>query len=185
MRAIWMSIITISSPANAASSAHGIHLDDAEWQWLHDTGSAVAFCPTSNLFLGSGCSACPPAGSTRCGWASAATSEPGPPSACCGRWARHTKVGQLQSYRLRASEAFYHATLGGARALRLEEKIGNFQPGKEADFVVIDPAVTPLQRLRIGRCHDIYEQLFVLMTLGDERNISETWVNGERVWCQD
>ena len=87
--------------------------------------------------------------------------------------------------RLRASEAFYHATLGGARALRLEEKIGNFQPGKEADFVVIDPAVTPLQRLRIGRCHDIYEQLFVLMTLGDERNISETWVNGERVWCQD
>ncbi|VGP18961.1 Guanine deaminase [Klebsiella quasipneumoniae subsp. similipneumoniae] len=95
------------------------------------------------------------------------------------------KVGQLQSYRLRASEAFYHATLGGARALRLEEKIGNFQPGKEADFVVIDPAVTPLQRLRMGRCHDIYEQLFVLMTLGDERNISETWVNGERVWCQD
>ncbi|MCS5933025.1 hypothetical protein LNQ03_30085 [Klebsiella pneumoniae subsp. pneumoniae] len=31
--------------------------------------------------------------------------------------------------------------------------MGNFQPGKEADFVVIDPAVTPLQRLRIGRCH--------------------------------
>ena len=92
------------------------------------------------------------------------------------------KVSQLQSYRLRASEAFYHATLGGARALRLDEKIGNFQPGKEADFVVIDPAVTPLQRLRGGRCKDIYEQLFVLMTLGDERNISETWVNGERVW---
>jgi guanine deaminase len=69
-----------------------------------------------------------------------------------------------------------------ARALRLDEKIGNFQPGKEADFVVIDPAVTPLQRLRSGRCKDIYEQLFVLMTLGDERNISETWVNGERVW---
>jgi guanine deaminase len=92
------------------------------------------------------------------------------------------KVSQLQSYRLRASEAFYHATLGGARALHLDEKIGNFQPGKEADFVVIDPAVTPLQRLRNGRCKDIYEQLFVLMTLGDERNISETWVNGERVW---
>jgi guanine deaminase len=69
-----------------------------------------------------------------------------------------------------------------ARAPAPDEKIGNFQPGKEADFVVIDPAVTPLQRLRSGRCKDIYEQLFVLMTLGDERNISETWVNGERVW---
>ncbi len=94
------------------------------------------------------------------------------------------KVGQLQSYRLRASEAFYHATLGG-RAPAAGGENWQFQPGKEADFVVIDPAVTPLQRLRIGRCHDIYEQLFVLMTLGDERNISETWVNGERVWCQD
>ena len=53
---------------------------------------------------------------------------------------------------------------------------------RDADFVVIDPAVTPLQRLRSERCKDIYEQLFVLMTLGDERNICETWVNGERVW---
>jgi cytosine/adenosine deaminase-related metal-dependent hydrolase len=49
------------------------------------------------------------------------------------------KVAQLQSYRLRASEAFYHATLGGAARCRLDDKIGNFQPGKEADFVVIDP----------------------------------------------
>ena len=48
--------------------------------------------------------------------------------------------------------------------------------------MVIDPAVTPLQRLRASRCKDIYEQLFVLMTLGDDRNISETWVNGEQVW---
>ena len=80
-------------------------------------------------------------------------------------------MAQLQSYRLRASEAFYHATLGGAHALRPDDKIGNFQSGKEADLVVIDPAVTPL---RGARCHDVYEQLFVLMTLGDERNISET-----------
>ena len=95
------------------------------------------------------------------------------------------KVSQLQSYRLRASEAFYHATLGGAHALRLDDKIGNFQSGKEADLVVIDPAVTPLQKLRGARCHDVYEQLFVLMTLGDERNISETWVNGQQVWCNE
>jgi guanine deaminase len=67
-------------------------------------------------------------------------------------------VGQLQSYRLRASEAFYHATLGGARP-PAGRKIGNFAPGKEADFVVIDPDVTPLQRLRNRRCQDIYEQL--------------------------
>ena len=48
--------------------------------------------------------------------------------------------------------------------------------------MVIDPSVTPLQRLRNERCKDIYEQLFVLMTLGDDRNISETWINGQRAW---
>jgi guanine deaminase len=138
--------------------AHAIHLHHSEWQCLHDTGSAVAFCPTSTCFSAAGCFACPPAGSTGCGWASAPTSARAPPSACCAPWEAY-KVGQLQSYRLRASEAFYHATLGGAHALRLDDKIGNFAPGKEADFVVIDPDVTPLQRLRNRRCQDIYEQL--------------------------
>ena len=34
--------------------AHSIHLTDKEWQTLADTDSVIAFCPTSNLFLGSG-----------------------------------------------------------------------------------------------------------------------------------
>ncbi len=162
--------------------AHGIHLADAEWQCLHDTGSALAFCPTSNLFLGSGLFRLPVCWQNKVRMGIGSDVGAGTTFSMLRTLGEAYKVSQLQSYRLRASEAFYHATLGGARALRLDEKIGNFQPGKEADFVVIDPAVTPLQRLRSGRCKDIYEQLFVLMTLGDERNISETWVNGERVW---
>ncbi len=162
--------------------AHGIHLADAEWQCLHETGSALAFCPTSNLFLGSGLFRLPACWQNKVRMGIGSDVGAGTTFSMLRTLGEAYKVSQLQSYRLRASEAFYHATLGGARALRLDEKIGNFQPGKEADFVVIDPAVTPLQRLRSGRCKDIYEQLFVLMTLGDERNISETWVNGERVW---
>ncbi|MEO1621557.1 MAG: guanine deaminase, partial [Cyanobacteria bacterium J06632_3] len=34
--------------------AHGIHLSDVEFQQLSEAKSAIAFCPTSNLFLGSG-----------------------------------------------------------------------------------------------------------------------------------
>ena len=75
------------------------------------------------------------------------------------------KVGQLQHYRLSAVEAFYHAP-GGARALALDDKIGNFNVGKEADFVVLDPAVTPLQQLRYANSATSAEQGFVLMTLG-------------------
>lgn len=58
------------------------------------------------------------------------------------------KVVQLQGYRLSAYEAFYLATLGGAKALGLDHLIGNFMPCKEADFVVLEPTATPLQQLR-------------------------------------
>ncbi len=95
------------------------------------------------------------------------------------------KVGQLQQYKLSAAEAIYHATLGGAHALDLDDKIGNFNPGKEADFVVIDPAVSPLQQLRMANSDDIHQRLFVLMTLGDDRNIAQTWVNGKCVWQRE
>lgn len=91
MHAIWMSIIITSSPANAAYLLTGSIL-------MMPNGSA---CMTPDPPLPSvrpricssaaGCSACPPAGSTGCGWASAATSGPGPPSACCERWVRPTR----------------------------------------------------------------------------------------------
>ena len=92
------------------------------------------------------------------------------------------KVCQLQRYQLSACEAFYHATLGGARALSLDDKIGNFAIGKEADFVVLDPAVSALQKLRHENSHALTEQLFVLMTLGDDRNVYRTYVDGKVVY---
>ncbi|QNK09667.1 guanine deaminase [Enterobacter sp. JUb54] len=162
--------------------AHGIHLAEKEWQCLHDTGSAVAFCPTSNLFLGSGLFRLPASWQHKVRIGIGSDVGAGTTFSMLRTLGEAYKVAQLQSYRLRSCEAFYHATLGGARALRLDDKIGNFQPGKEADFVAIDLTVTPLQRLRMSRCQDIYERLFVLMTLGDERNIRQTWVNGECVW---
>jgi guanine deaminase len=120
--------------------AHGIHLHHSEWQCLHDTGSAVAFCPTSNLFLGSGLFRLPACWQHKVRMGIGTDVGAGTTFSMLRTLGEAYKVGQLQSYRLRASEAFYHATLGGAHALRLDDKIGNFAPGKEADFVVIDPA---------------------------------------------
>lgn len=162
--------------------AHGIHLADKEWRCLHDTDSSLAFCPTSNLFLGSGLFRLPHCWQHRVRMGIGTDVGAGTTFNMLRTLGEAYKVGQLQSYRLRACEAFYHATLGGARALHLDHKIGNFNPGKEADFVVIDPAVSALQKLRIGKCRDIYERLFVLMTLGDDRNIAATWLNGQKVW---
>lgn len=165
--------------------AHCLHLDDREWQCLHDTDSAIAFCPTSNLFLGSGLF------NLKRSWQQGVRIGIGTDVGAGTTFnmlqtlGEAYKVGQLQQYRLSAAEAFYHATLGGAHALDLHNHIGSFAPGKEADFVVIDPAVSPLQQLRIGNSKAIWERLFVLMTLGDDRNIAQTWINGQRVWSRD
>ncbi|RPD97893.1 guanine deaminase [Candidatus Pantoea deserta] len=165
--------------------AHCLHLEDHEWQCLHETDSAIAFCPTSNLFLGSGLF------NLKRSWQQGVRIGIGTDVGAGTTFnmlqtlGEAYKVGQLQQYRLSAAEAFYHATLGGAHALDQHDYIGNFAPGKEADFVVIDPAVSPLQRLRIGNSQAIWERLFVLMTLGDDRNIAQTWVNGRRVWSRD
>ena len=159
--------------------AHAIHLQDKEWQQLHDTDSSVAFCPTSNLFLGSGLFRIASCWQHRVRMGIGTDVGAGTTFSMLRTLGEAYKVGQLQSYKLRACEAFYHATLGGAHALHLDAFIGNFQPGKEADFVVIDPAASPLQQRLAARCADIYEQLFMLMTVGDDRNIAQTWINGE------
>ena len=88
---------------------------------------------------------------------------------------------QLQGARLNPFKSLYLATLGGARALRLEDKIGTLQPGSDADFVVLDYTATPLMNYRIKQSRDIAETLFVLMTLGDDRTILETYAAGHSV----
>lgn len=92
------------------------------------------------------------------------------------------KVLQLQGYRLSAYEAFYLATLGGAKSLGLDDLIGNFLPGKEADFVVMEPTATPLQQLRYDNSVSLVDKLFVMMTLGDDRSIYRTYVDGRLVY---
>ncbi|MFC3393456.1 guanine deaminase [Brenneria rubrifaciens] len=164
--------------------AHCLHLEEHEWDRLSRTRSSIAFCPTSNLFLGSGLFRLQTCWDNAVLMGMGTDIGAGTTFSMLKTLGEAYKVGQLQHYSLSACEAVYHATLGGARALDLDMLIGNFNSGKEADFVVIDPAVTPLQRLRQDNSQTIFERLFVLMTLGDERNIAATWVNGQCVWRQ-
>lgn len=162
--------------------AHCIHLHDAEWDCLHDTDSSIAFCPTSNLFLGSGLFDINTSWQKQVRLGMGTDVGAGTSFSMLQTLGEAYKVGQLQKYRLSAFEAFYHATLGGARALHLDDKIGNFETGKEADIVVLDPSATALQQLRTGNCKTLAEKLFVLMTLGDDRNIFRTLVDGKVVY---
>ena len=162
--------------------AHSLHLEEKEWDCLSATHSSIAFCPTSNLFLGSGLFNLQRCWQKRVKMGIGTDIGAGTTFNLLQTLNEAGKVGQLNHYRLSAREAFYHATLGGAHALDLDKWIGNFEAGKEADFVVLDPAVSPLQQLRGANSKDIDEKLFALMTLGDDRNIMQTWVYGQPVW---
>lgn len=159
--------------------AHAIWIDDEDRRQLAGAGAAISFCPSSNLFLGSGLFdlAAARAAGVKVGLGSDVGA--GTSFSMLRTLADAYKVLQLQGQYLDALNGFYLATLGGAQALRLDGQIGNFLPGKEADFVVLDLAATPLMARRIAACRTLEERLFALMLLGDERNVFATHVLGE------
>jgi guanine deaminase len=160
--------------------AHCLHMDDEDRTRMASTGGAAAFCPTSNLFLGSGLfdlRAMRTAG-IRVGLG---TDIGGGTSLSLLTTASEAyKVLHLQEQALPAPRALYLATLGAAEALYLDDKVGNFEPGKEADFAVLDPAGSSLTERRIRVASSIEESLFAITMLADDRHIAATYVAGKR-----
>ncbi len=161
--------------------AHGIHLCEDECRRLAEHQSAVAFCPTSNLFLGSGLFDLKQAETFGYNVGLGTDVGAGTSFSLLQTMNEAYKVQQLRGEKLTQLKSFYLATLGGARALDLEDRIGNFAPGKEADFVVLDYRATPLLQLRMQHCENLMEKLFVLSILGDDRTVRATHIMGERV----
>ncbi len=160
--------------------AHSIHLSDSDWRRLGETSSCVAHCPMSNLFIGSGLFSYRSALEAKV-HVGLGTDVGGGDSLSILRSVNEAyKVQQLQGYNLSPFQSLYLATLGGAETLDLDQKIGNFTVGKEADFVVLDYAATPLIDFRIKHCRSIAERIFVLQMLGDDRAVRQTYVLGEK-----
>ena len=165
--------------------AHGVHLTDAEFQRLSEAKATIAFCPTSNLFLGSGLfklhQAKASAQPVKVGLGSDVGA--GTSFSMLQTASEAYKVSQLQGRSLSAFKALFLATLGGAQALSLEDKLGNFEPRKEADFLVLDPQATPLMAIRNDKMpaqslKDLAETAFGMMVLGDDRAIHAVYVAG-------
>ncbi|MCF6782986.1 guanine deaminase, partial [Stutzerimonas stutzeri] len=161
--------------------AHGVHLCDDECQRLGETGSAVAFCPTSNLFLGSGLFDLEKVEGYGVRVGLGTDVGAGTSFSQLQSLNEAYKVMQLQGKKLDPFKSLYLATLGGARALYLDDRIGNLQPGKEADFVVLDYKATPLIDFRLSQAKTLEEKLFALTILGDDRAVKETYAAGVSV----
>ncbi|QDI79963.1 guanine deaminase [Methylorubrum populi] len=163
---------------------HAVHMSEEDFCTCHARGAAIAHCPTSNGFLGSGLfrlfDALDPRRPVRVGLGTDVGA--GTTLSLLKTLGESYKVAALCGTKLDAVRAFWLATLGGAEALRLEDRIGRIAPGHDADLCVLDLAATPLLGFRTGTCASIEELLFVLMTLGDHRTVRATWVAGEAVY---
>jgi guanine deaminase len=159
---------------------HGIWLTDADLSRCHETGTALAHCPTSNTFLGSGLfklrHARNPGRSVRVALATDVGA--GTSFSMLATMHEAYKVAQLTGHALTARQAFYLATRGGAHALYLDDRIGSIAVGMEADVVVLDLKSTPLIAHRMQHCGDLDEALFIQMMLGDDRAVRATYVAG-------
>jgi guanine deaminase len=162
--------------------AHCLWLDDTDRARMAATGTAMSFCPTSNLFLGSGLFDL--AAARRHGVRVGLGTDVGGGTSLSMLQTLNEayKVLHLQGQSLSAPEALYLATLGGARALYLEDRIGNLAPGKEADFIALDPAATPLLARRTARAASLEEALFALIMLGDDRAVAASYLMGREAW---
>ena len=160
--------------------AHGIHLSEEEHHCLAENRATLVHCPSSNLFLGSGL--CNVAEALRRGITVGLGSDVGAGTSFSllktmaeaykiSTFHRSPSQGPLSPF-----QAFYMATLGGAKCLGLDQVIGNFTPGKEADFIVLDPRATPIQALRCEGEPALEELLFSLLILGDDRSVVRTHI---------
>jgi len=158
--------------------AHCLHMDDEDRRTMSSKGGAAAFCPTSNLFLGSGLFDLRTMreASIRCGLGSDVGG--GTSLSMLKTASEAYKVLHLQDQALPAARALYLTTLGAAESLYLDDKVGNFASGKEADFVVLDPAGSALSERRTRVASSIEEAMFAITMLADDRHISATYVAG-------
>ena len=164
-----------------AMFGHCIWLDERDLQRMAETGSAAAICPTSNLFLGSGLFDFERADAAQVALSLATDVGGGTSFSMLQTMNEAYKVARLKGSYLPALRMFYLATLGAARAMQLEGTIGNFVPGTEADFIVLDPQATPLLARRTARCNSLEELLFALALLGDDRSVAATYSGGRLV----
>ncbi|RJS93798.1 guanine deaminase [Salinisphaera sp. Q1T1-3] len=160
--------------------AHCLHMDDVDRRRMTEAGAVAVNCPTSNMFLGSGLFDFGAAHRHGTTVGLATDVGAGTSFSMLTTATAAYQTAQLTGQTLSPARMLYLATLAGAEALDVADRIGRLMPGYEADFVVLDPAATPLMARRARHASDIAARLFMTFVLGDDRSVLETWVAGQR-----
>lgn len=161
--------------------AHCLHVDGTDRSVMARARAAAAFCPTSNLFLGSGLFDLRAMTDAGVPVGLATDVGAGTSLSMFRTMSEAYKVLRLQGQALPASRALYLASLGAATALGMDHCIGNLDVGKEADFIVVDPQASTVMSGRASSAGSIDELLLPMLFLGDDRNIVARYLQGSRV----
>ncbi|PHP66413.1 guanine deaminase [Zhengella mangrovi] len=161
---------------------HSIHLSERELDAMADSGSVAVFCPTSNLFLGSGLMDWQRYNRRARPVRTAAATDVGGGTnySMLRTMDEGYKVIALNGEKINPLASFWQITRGNAEALSMADRLGTLEEGSDADLVVLDARATPGMALRMETVTTLAEELFLLQTMGDDRAIAETWVAGRR-----
>jgi len=159
---------------------HAIHLTPREIDRLADSGASVVHCPTSNTFIGSGLFDMAQIAARRIPIGLATDTGGGSSFSMLRTMAAAYEIGQLRGTPTHAAQLMWLATAGSARSLHLHDKIGTLAEGFEADISILDLASTPAIKQRSENAKNTWDQLFATIMMGDDRAISDVWVNGVR-----
>ncbi|WP_127900888.1 guanine deaminase [Solirhodobacter olei] len=160
---------------------HAIHLEPREIERLKEVDASLIHCPTSNTFIGSGIFDM--GGLTAAGHRVGLATDTGGGSSfsMLRTMAAAYELAQLRHRALHPAELWWLATQGSARALRLDDRIGNLAPGMEADIIALDLASTPAIAQASARAETVWQALFPTIMMGDDRAVKAVWVGGRKV----
>jgi len=159
---------------------HAIHLEPREIDRIAETGAAVVHCPTSNTFIGSGLFDMAGLAARHIPVGLATDTGGGSSFSMLRTMAAAYEIGQLRGTPLHAAQLLWLATAGSARTLHLSEQIGSLKQGLEADLSIINLRSTDAIAQRHANASDIWESVFATIMMGDDRAITDVWVNGVR-----
>jgi len=166
--------------SNRSVFAHGIHLSNEEIDRFSKSDAAIAFCPSSNFFLGSGVFDLKRAEQENIRVGIGTDVGAGTSFSILKTLQDAYKSQQLQGNRLSPLKSLYLATLGGARALNLDDKIGNFKAGKEADFIILDLTQPAVLNMRTRNSNRLTDKLFATCIFGDDRTVKYSYIMVKR-----
>ena len=159
---------------------HAIHLEPREIDRLRDTGAALAHCPTSNSFIGSGLMDLAGLAARGIPLGLATDTGGGSSFSMLRTMAAAYEIAQLRGTALHPSQLLWLATAGSARSLHLQDRIGRLAPGMEADLTILDLASTAAIAQRRARAETIWEAVFPTIMMGDDRAIDDVWIAGSK-----